>query len=102
MRNAKYLLAIILAMLCCSAYGQHRDSRDKALDRYEAVCNRLIELRDALRRGEKISSQEVTALQTEVKTIRSNLQRSPEGLTSEQMMRFLRIRRRYNFGYDIP
>ena len=36
MRNAKYLLAIILAMLCCSAYGQHRDSRDKALDRYEA------------------------------------------------------------------
>ena len=35
MRNAKYLLAIILAMLCCSAYGQHRDSRDKALDRYE-------------------------------------------------------------------
>ncbi len=100
--KARYLLAIILAMLCCSAYGQHRDSRDKALDRYEAVCNRLIELRDALRRGEKISSQEVTALQTEVKTIRSNLQRSPEGLTLEQMMRFLRIRRRYNYGYDIP
>ncbi|MBP5518783.1 MAG: hypothetical protein J6X91_09030 [Bacteroidales bacterium] len=101
MRWARYLLALCLVMLCCTAYSQRRDARDKALDRYEAVCNRLIELRDALRRGETISSQELSALRTEVKTIRSNLQKSPEGLTPEQTKRFNRIRRRYNYGYEL-
>lgn len=98
---ARYILAICLAMLCSAAYSQKRDARDKALDRYEVVCNRLIELRDALRRGETISSGEVSALSAEVRTIRSNLQKSPEGLTPEQTKRFNRIRRRYSYGYEL-
>ena len=101
MRMARYLLTMCLIMVCCSAFGQRRDARDRALDRYETVCDRLIELRDALRRGETISSQEVSSLQAEVRSIRSNLQRSPEGLTEEQIRRFNRIRRRYNYGYEI-
>ena len=86
MRMARYLLTMCLIMVCCSAFGQRRDARDRALDRYETVCDRLIELRDALRRGETISSQEVSSLQAEVRSIRSNLQRSPEGLTEEQII----------------
>lgn len=101
MLTGRHVLVICLVMLCSTAFGQQRDARDKALDRYDVVCNRLIELRDALRRGETISSQEVSALRAEVSSIRSNLQRSPEGLTQEQMKRFNRIRRRYNFGYEI-
>ena len=100
-RAARYILVICLVILCCSAYGQRRDARDRALDRYEAVCDRLIELRDALRRGEKISTEEVSELKAEVGRIRTNLQRSPEGLTPDQIMRFNRIRRRYNFGYEL-
>ena len=100
-RVARYILVICLVMLCCSAYGQRKDARDRALDRYDVICNRLIELRDALRRGETISNQEVSALMTEVRTIRSNLQKSPEGLTSDQIIRFNRIRRRYNYGYEL-
>ena len=101
MRMARYFLTMCLIMVCCSAFGQRRDARDRALDRYETVCDRLIELRDALRRGETISSQEVSSLQAEVRSIRSNLQRSPEGLTEEQIRRFNRIRRRYNYGYEL-
>ena len=98
---ARYWISIILVMICCSAFGQHRDVRDKALDRYEVICNRLIELRDAIRRGEKISSQDMSALMAEMRSIRSNLNKSPEGLTPEQTMRFNRIRRRYNYGPDL-
>ena len=101
MRNARYVMALCFVMLCCTAFGQKRDARDRALDRYEVVCNRLIELRDAIRRGETISAQEVSALRAEVKTIRSNLQKGPEGLTPEQTKRFNLIRRRYNYGYEL-
>ena len=101
MRTGRYVLAMCLVMLCSSAFSQRRDARDKALDRYDVVCNRLIELRDALRRGETISAQELSALRAEVSSIRSNLQRSPEGLTPEQTIRFNRIRRRYNYGYEL-
>ena len=101
-RSARYILAMCIIMLCCSTYyGQRRDVRDKALDRYEVICNRLIELRDAFRRGETISNQEVTALMAEVKTIRSNLNQSPGGLTPKQIIRFNRIRRRYNYGIEL-
>ena len=101
MRLGRYVMAICLVMLCSTAFCQQRDSRDKALDRYDVVCNRLIELRDALRRGETISNQEVSALRAEVSSIRSNLQKSPEGLTPEQTKRFNRIRRRYNYGHEL-
>ena len=101
MRTGRYVLAMCLVMLCSSAFSQRRDARDKALDRYDVVCNRLIELRDALRRGETISAQEMSALRAEVSSIRSNLQKSPEGLTPEQTIRFNRIRRRYNYGYEL-
>ena len=101
MRMARHIMAVCLVMLCSSAIAQRRDARDRALDRFEVVCDRLIELRDALRRGETISTEEVSDLKAEVGRIRTNLQKSPEGLTPEQILRFNRIRRRYNYGYEL-
>lgn len=101
MRMARHIMAVCLVMLCSSAIAQRRDARDRALDRFEVVCDRLIELRDALRRGETISTEEVSNLKAEVGRIRTNLQKSPEGLTPEQILRFNRIRRRYNYGYEL-
>lgn len=100
-RMARHIMAVCLVMLCSSAIAQRRDARDRALDRFEVVCDRLIELRDALRRGETISTEEVSDLKAEVGRIRTNLQKSPEGLTPEQILRFNRIRRRYNYGYEL-
>ena len=62
LRMSRHIIVVCFLMFCTVAYGQQKDAADKALDRYELVCNRLIELRDAIRRGETISTQEVSSL----------------------------------------
>lgn len=101
LRMSRHIIVVCFLMFCTVAYGQQKDAADKALDRYELVCNRLIELRDAIRRGETISTQEVSSLMAEVRSIRSNLQKVPQGLTAEQTRRFNRIRRSYNYGPEV-
>jgi len=82
---------LILAFLLVCQHLQAQDNYDKALDKYEVLCDRLIKLRG---QG-TIDSSTYSALVKEFKEIRVTLAGAQGKMSEVQMQRYKTIRHKY-------
>jgi len=73
---------------------------DQALDKYEEICDRCIELRDMVADGKPVSSSSVTTLLQELNSLRTRLQGAEGSMSKAQRQRFTRIRDKYSRAYS--
>ena len=91
------LLALTLFGTSAGASNRKGNPIDDALDRYEAICNRSIVLKQRANAGETISSASVTSLLEQLASLRQTLSGSGQ-MTAEQRQRFSRIKENYRRG----
>lgn len=99
MRN---LLSFLFLVVClCSRQPAFAQSNrlDSALDRYEQICDRCIQLRDRSLRGEQISPEELRSLLEQVSSLRATLQEGTVDMTAAQRRRFETIRSKYTAAF---
>lgn len=88
------LLYFVWALPCLA-----QTNWDQALDKYEEICDKCIELREMVAAGKPVASASVTSLLQEFNNLRFRLQ-GAEGLMSKsQRQRFNRIRDKYSGAY---
>ena len=73
------------------------DGWDEALDRYDAICKKCIELKNKSLQGEAISADTFKGLLSELADLRRTLQNGSGSMTEAQRARFEQIRKTY-FG----
>ena len=73
---------------------------DRALDRYEVICERCIDLRQQAVAGEPVPQGAITDLLSELSLLRSTLQEAGSAMTPSQAARFERIRLRYAAAFS--
>jgi hypothetical protein len=92
----RWFLYACLLLLFCGPVMWAQDKWDQALDRYERICEESLRLRALVVKGQTVPSHELTALITELTTLRNEL-RSAEGrMTRAQRDRFRQIRNLYS------
>jgi hypothetical protein len=84
----------LFLLSCCLAAAQDRNL-DRALDRYEAICDRCIDLRLRASSGEAVSSDDLKDLLVELNDLKNMLQNAGYGMSPSQKARFEGIRLRY-------
>ena len=101
-RSRQYTLTFLSILLMffagwsvCAAPST--DGWDEALDRYDAICKKCIELKNKSLLGEAISADTFKGLLTELADLRKTLQNGSGSMTEAQRTRFEQIRRTY-FG----
>ena len=95
-----HITAFLLALLLFCA-GQHSsaahipDGWDRALDQYEAICIKCLDLRERMLQGEALPADSVKDLLSELAHLREILQDGSGAMSEEQHARFERIRKTY-------
>ena len=99
-RLTGHITAILAALFLIFA-GQQTiaspvpDGWDKALNQYEAICKRCLDLRDRSLQGELIPADTFKDLLLELENLRKTIQSGSGEMTEEQRARFERIRQTY-------
>jgi len=96
MRRLALITLFLLA--CLSARGQADSLYDSALDRYEAICNRITRLRTAQKAGKQVPEAEVKRLAYQVSNLRKTLSEADGYMSDDQRVRFVVIRDRFVLG----
>ena len=95
----KGLFFILLPVLCLMTFTYPVSAQngrwDTALDQYEAICDRCIELRSLSLSGQPVSSDALTSLLLQLSSLRKQLQTAEGEMTPAQRKRFIMIRNRY-------
>ncbi len=96
----RHILLVTLMTLCLAmpAAAQNADSFDTALDKYESICDRCIELRGRINAGESIDMSVLSTLLGELSSLRATLSGASGNMTAAQAARFASIRERYISG----
>ena len=96
----RHILLVTLMTLCLAmhAAAQSADSFDTALDKYESICDRCIELRGRINAGESIDMSVLSTLLGELSSLRATLSGASGNMTAAQAARFASIRERYLSG----
>jgi opacity protein-like surface antigen len=84
-------LLLIAGTVCVRA----QDRWDGILDRYAAICDRCIELRQRISAGEAVPDKSVTSLFQELGELRKTLQDASGAMNTDQKKRFQTIQQRY-------
>ena len=88
------ILAILFSVAgtFCSAQQQNWDA---ALDRYDYICRKCLEMRNKVIEGESVPKAELNTLIAELYSLREQLKDAEGSMNQEQLFRFRQIRRRY-------
>ena len=100
-RSRRYIaafLTVLLLVLMGQDAAAFPDGWDKALDQYEAICKRCLELRARSFQGEQIPADTLKELLAELASLRRSLQNGSGSMTAEQRIRFEQIRQYYLFS----
>lgn len=89
------LVAVTTGNYCHAQDGQ---AYDEALDRYEAICNRCLEMRNSASWGFKVSASEFNKLLNELSSLRNAIMGASGEMSDSQRGRFNRIRNNYLSG----
>ena len=96
-----YLLTFFILFSALDATAQS-GRWDSALDRYEDICNRCIDLRQRSLSGEAVQASSVTVLLSQLAALRNNLQEAAGEMSPSQRARFESIRLRYAEAFGAP
>ena len=94
----KGLFHILFLALCLTAsfpVSAQKGRWETALDQYEAICDRCIELRTLSLSGQPVSSEALSSLLLQLSSLRQQLQTAEGEMTPAQRNRFILIRNRY-------
>ena len=94
------VITVLLLLLSLPPLKAQDGQLDRALDQYERICNRCIDLRLRAAAGEAVSPQAVTDLLVELNTLRRTLQDAGGRMTPSQQARFASIRLRYTEVFE--
>lgn len=101
----RHILLVTLMTLCLatpaaaqSVTAQSADSYDSALDKYESICDRCIELRSRINAGEAVDMSALSTLLSELSSLRATLSGASGNMSAAQAERFYSIRERYISG----
>lgn len=100
MRNLLLFLLLSVCLLVGQPAFAQSSRLDSALDRYEQICDRCIQLRDRSLRGEQIAPEELRSLLEQVSSLRTALQDGAVDMTAAQRQRFETIRNRYTAAFQ--
>ena len=96
MRLLKSILAFaVLLMVSPLCSAQKQSNWDEALDRYELICERCLELRAGQASGEKVDRESMLSLLGQLSTLKRTLDDARGQMSSAQKARFEMIRRRF-------
>lgn len=90
-----FIIFLLLSAVQFLLPAQEKDHFDDALDRYEKICTRCLELRAALDRGETVSREELNGLLEQISSLKETLSDASGEMTSQQQSRYLAIRNRF-------
>jgi len=94
-RRILEILLLPLLLLAGSATALSQDRWDGILDRYEAICDRCIDLRERIAAGASVPDRSVTSLLQELNSLRKTLQDASGSMSAKQRTRFRDIQRKY-------
>jgi hypothetical protein len=96
----KYFIAILIVLTACaSALAQGTiNPYDIALDKYQQICDRVIDLNDKALAGNEIPDNEIKSLMSQLSELRGTLSAATGSMTAEQQARFRFIRDRFASG----
>lgn len=95
MKNRITRIALTLALsllFCLTQHATAQDAWDTALDRYESICIRVLQLRERIADGKPVDSNEIQQLTDELRALRSMLQNDAGSMSAAQQERFSMIR----------
>ena len=95
-----YLICATLLLSKAFTVSAQTDNMEKALDRYEAICEDCIALKERSMKGEAVSSEELLSLLEQVKMLKSTIQQGSGKMTPSQKKRFEKIRQRYSDAFS--
>lgn len=95
-----YLICATLLLSKAFTVSAQTDNMEKALDRYEAICEDCIALKERSMKGEAVSTEELVSLLEQVKMLKSTLQQGSGKMTPSQKKRFEKIRQRYSDAFS--
>ena len=84
------------------ASGPQVEDMDKALDKYELLCDECVDLMLRLEAGEKVSRSVVSGLLSSLSDLRKILRESSGSMSPAQRKRFERIEERYTMAVGGP
>lgn len=94
------LAVLTFFLFCFNAEGSGiRKNWDRILDRYEALCDECIDMKNRIEAGERISSKDVSKLLNSLGKIREELSSGSGSMTKEQISRFESIRAAYRSAF---
>lgn len=96
------LAAVLTLCLAVPAAAQHADSYDRALDKYESICERCIDLRSRISAGETVDMSVLSTLLSELSSLRATLSGASGDMSETQTERFKSIRERYSSAMKTP
>lgn len=91
-------LALVAGLCLPAAASPQKDGFDRALDKYEAICDRCLGLRMRVEAGEKVEMSALKALLSELSSLRRTLSGASGKMSAAQAERFEAIRSRYISG----
>jgi len=95
-------LTIFFSLLIFLVHSQKiyaQNEWDAVLDRYGAICKKCIELREMISRGEKVPSDKISSLLSEMKTLREKLKDTSASMTPRQRKLYAEIRDSYSLHF---
>jgi len=97
----KRFLVFWVAFFLCTGLCAQSHKWDAALDQYQEICDRCIDLRNRSLSGESISSASLTELLSQLSVLRKTLQEAGGEMTPAQELRFETIRRQYEVAFGL-
>ncbi len=97
----KVLVSFLLMLfLMFPASAQRTDGYDRALDKYESICDRCLELRARAEAGQSVDTEALRGLLAELSSLRKTLSGASGKMSAVQSERFEAIKARYTSGID--
>lgn len=95
----KVLVSFLLMLfLAFPASAQRTDGYDSALDKYESICDRCLELRARVEAGQSVDTEALRGLLAELSSLRKTLSGASGKMSAAQSERFEAIKARYTSG----
>lgn len=96
MRRLTIIILTVILIHAPFCNAQKQSNWDEALDRYELLCQRCLELMDQQKNGAVIPRESITSLVTQLSLLKNTLSEARGSMTAAQKSRFDLIRRKFS------
>lgn len=95
MRVSLAISAAMFLFFSSICFAQQQNNWDEALDRYELICERCLELLESQNAGENVPKESLSSLVVQLSMLKNSLSASEGSMSASQRARFEMIRHRF-------